>query len=304
MDTLAQYGSDSDGEGQEKSTPVTVPKVGKVSSSLVSINATPLVDLEREKRKQVNEVDHTKGLVFHNPRVENMWKPVQGPTNPHYVGNRVAPGYQNHETGQVYSHSMHEVNFNEQMYSYNVNASASAPEGGKAVGGGGVGGVNLHGSSGNKRKRLEMMVKDAEEIQEKHKTALTIVPEATEEEKEKVEKLEKEEDDREKKRQVVQEMEEKTNFHGKSDSDYLGRSWVLPPRDWKPDPEEECFLPKKAPSHLCWSCAGRVICQILSEVWPPSSLCWYGWKGKNMGHCQSRWLYAYLFGAWQSSARC
>lgn len=173
MDVLNQYGSDSDAEEtttrqeQHASSSAAAPSL-KISKTLaLSVNATPFVDLEEERRKQMNEVDPTKGEMYHNPRVEHLWKPVLGPANPHIVGNRVAPGYQNHRTGYVMDHAMHEVNFNEQLYSFDLNAKAEAPEGGVMVGEGNGAMVPIHGSSGNKRRRMENLIKDAEDIKVK-----------------------------------------------------------------------------------------------------------------------------------------
>ena len=39
--------------------------------------------------------------------------------------------------------------------------------------------------------------------------------------------------------------ETKTVFHGKQQRDYQGRSWIEPPRGVRPDPDHECFVPKK-----------------------------------------------------------
>ncbi len=39
--------------------------------------------------------------------------------------------------------------------------------------------------------------------------------------------------------------ETKSVFHGKQQRDYQGRSWIEPPKGVRPDPDHDCFIPKK-----------------------------------------------------------
>ena len=43
-----------------------------------------------------------------------------------------------------------------------------------------------------------------------------------------------------------EEVEAKSTFHGKSSTDYQGRSWVLPPKEAETAPTpDHCYIPKR-----------------------------------------------------------
>jgi pre-mRNA-processing factor 17 len=89
---------------------------------------------------------------------------------------------------------------------------------------------------------------------------------------------------------------EKTHFHGKSEVDYAGNSWLEPPKDKKKQ-GDECFLPKRwvhtwrvsarsvnmqvfSRAVLLplqeWTLQGRGSYSVFSWLWPSAAVCWHG----------------------------
>ena len=101
MDLLSGYESDPEPAGPARPTPADIaPAVDTTGLTLVSAGgpagAGAVVPLGATKALH----DPGKHVVFHNPRVQDLFAPAAGPAHP-YRAHGVSAGERNHPTGNV-----------------------------------------------------------------------------------------------------------------------------------------------------------------------------------------------------------
>uniref|UniRef100_A0A183BLG6 Pre-mRNA-processing factor 17 n=1 Tax=Globodera pallida TaxID=36090 RepID=A0A183BLG6_GLOPA len=272
MDLLKSYsGGSSSSDSEEESADVLA--VGPSSSahdkltmlSIPPVNLTPSV-IEQRTIQQVAVVDPKTKELYHNPRFEELFQPESGPHNPFKSVHQRAP--KNTLAGFVEPAHFNAFHFDRSLRSYdtlgyadNPTAEASAKfvgDVGQAKEKGGESLFEALKTGGQKRKRV--INYDASNVDgytgpwarfDDEKTVARPDAELQKEMDEIVRKRKLK--SRAGRRAAIAELhlaEESTKLHIKDDTDYLGRSFMEPPKytgtnlreDFVPD---RCYPPTK-----------------------------------------------------------
>ena len=222
MDLLMGYKEEEEEEVEEnKEEESIVPKM--------SINPNPTVQIDVSKRQMIQNTS----IVYYNPKYNEIASVEEGPTKPFEV-KRTETG-KNLITGYAEEHHMNDFSFETRL---NLIQKHFYSE-----------------SNVKKRVREKINKDDPLEYQgpwaEYHveKKEEIVRPEITEEEAEKlreqtstIKKLKQQEViEKELEKDIV---EETTTFHGEEFKDYLGRTYIIPPKEIKPR-DHDCYAPKK-----------------------------------------------------------
>uniref|UniRef100_A0A7S2TJD6 Pre-mRNA-processing factor 17 n=1 Tax=Lotharella oceanica TaxID=641309 RepID=A0A7S2TJD6_9EUKA len=236
-DAQTNGGGEGDGEGDEGGADIPQPS----GSSVVIQDLAPAVDLSLESNPYYVKTD-TK-VVYHNPRVEDLWKPVAGPKHPDDINPLGVAN--NTYLGHIEKCAMNEFVFAEQFHTFNNFGYAVNPSD-QTAGNTMVGDVGRHkknkgktvfgGSNGSKKKRKRIDPLEWKKHVE--------VPELTEEQKAEIAA------DKTKMRghrKAIESAAETTEFHGKVFRDYQDRTYMHVPHELKsgPPPDHKCYIPKK-----------------------------------------------------------
>ena len=209
--------------------------------------------------EQASYQDPTTRVVYQNFRYEEMYAPSAGPTSVHDPTGLNA-GQRNHPLGYMEKTHISDFNFNKEYTSFHTTGSGQHPSEKRTV--------TL--SSPTESRRPAKLARTtpgpseppaAEQVDEEEeeedpfewrgsKTPWQERAEQATEYTEEQKKIlrEREEKDKaeaaEQKRDVEQAREDKSFFHGKSERDYAGRSWVEPPKHLKKE-NDHCYVPKR-----------------------------------------------------------
>ncbi|KNC79700.1 pre-mRNA-processing factor 17 [Sphaeroforma arctica JP610] len=142
MNALADYAgssSESDGEGratkptktEERSPPSThVPTNLSALKKKMQLNVAPLVHAKTNGRSIVPVDPHAKNLGY-NPRIDEMYGPIEGPTNPNKTSQEAAE--RNIISGYVEDTGISDFAFEEQRRTFHAYGYASNPSAGANV---------------------------------------------------------------------------------------------------------------------------------------------------------------------------
>jgi len=224
-------------------------------------------------------VDPTSRVMTHNVRYDEMTAPIEGPKHEWREDRLTGRGARNHALGDVNAARVSGFHFEEQYNTYNARGYAEAPTGrGQIVGDAAKAAANRgetpFNMSAAKRRRVRAEVlasvasEDAGDGAPVDTTAwapareakkVLVHDELNEKEKEYVKwhmdnreaklrakgKLDDDDVAGKPGENVGAEDDSKTSvFHGKSETNYAGLSWIAPPKDQKRD-GSQCYAPKK-----------------------------------------------------------
>lgn len=269
MDLLSNYDAGSDDETPAAKEPVVEKKktynVPMKKFALTVASAPGVMD---DLKVGMCYTDPQTKELIHNPKANEMWKPLAGPFNPYAESTLGAEQgiVANAVTGFVEKTEFNEHVFAEQYHTFMRHGFARAPDSGKLVGD--VDAIaQLKGRSvyampsakktdeqkdlRKKRKEISGNVQDVDSYMGPWGTYYYAekeeMPEPTEEQVEwnkmqeaKKKKVANEEDDEE------EEAEESSEFHGKELYDFQGKSYIHPPSGTKELTEPtKAYIPKK-----------------------------------------------------------
>mmetsp|Transcript_42887 Transcript_42887/g.106414 ORF Transcript_42887/g.106414 Transcript_42887/m.106414 type:complete len:578 (-) Transcript_42887:127-1860(-) len=268
LGALAAY-AESEGE-EEPAKPPPPPLEARARMSVV--HAAPDVDIafEDEKRRVYPVLAPTETSVSYNPRYEDLYAPEQGPQNPsHMRRTGKGVGARNSHTANIEQTNVHQFAFDDQYHTFGKLGYAADPAaagGGssafgdtaafeRAAGAGSVYGVKAPVEGG--RVRDESAVQPRKRVREGDPFAPYDFALSRDDSEQM--KLSAEEqvivDARSKERAAAKAradgdestpVEEKSIFHGESEKDYQGRTYMHPPASVKSAAgEHECFIPRQ-----------------------------------------------------------
>eukprot|EP00471_Norrisiella_sphaerica_P011108 CAMPEP_0184500368 /NCGR_PEP_ID=MMETSP0113_2-20130426/44535_1 /TAXON_ID=91329 /ORGANISM="Norrisiella sphaerica, Strain BC52" /LENGTH=540 /DNA_ID=CAMNT_0026888705 /DNA_START=86 /DNA_END=1708 /DNA_ORIENTATION=- len=240
MDQLAAY-ADSDEEEvlDEKTKRTEIETIGPPKSSVQIQDLAPEVDLSLESNPYYVKTDARE--VYHNPRVQDLWKPVAGPRHPDDINPLGVAN--NTYLGHVEKCAMNEFVFAEQFHTFNNYGYAQNPS---DMSSNMIGDADMHkkkkgatvfgGSNGPKKKRKKIDPREWKKQVE--------VEELTEEQKAEIAMDKARARGR---RKPIESANETTTFHGKVFKDYQDRTYMHIPHELKsgPAPDLKCYIPKK-----------------------------------------------------------
>jgi len=224
------------GDSDEEGSPQVSAQASKSSVQIQDL--APPVDLTLESNPYYVKTD-TK-VVYHNPRVKDLWQPVAGPKHPDDINPLGVAN--NTYLGHVEKYAMNEYVFSEQFHTFNNYGYAQNPSDMSSNMIGDVErfrknkGATVFSSSGPKKKKIRVDPREWKKQIE--------VPELTEEQKELIANDKTKSRGR---RKVVESATETTTFHGKVFKDYQDRTYMHIPHELKtgPPPDHRCYIPKK-----------------------------------------------------------
>eukprot|EP00741_Cyanophora_paradoxa_P003039 tig00000663_g2951.t1 len=248
MDLLTGYGSDGEDAPAQPSTSTALS---------LKVNTAPTI-LDNDLLRDKHAADPTRSLIHYNPKVDQLWAPVAGPQHP-FRADSMSKGFKNTLTGYVEKYAMNETVFDEAERAYNrANAEAYLAEQGE-----------LPASTANPLKGLSVYdTKESREEKEKaNKKRKLPAGDASAvetflgpwapyhfeiERKEKMSNVDLSEEQKmyldsikKAKEEAFAEAKDSTIFHGDSEVDYQGRSWIEKPSELKDMPPDECYIPKQ-----------------------------------------------------------
>lgn len=253
METLAAaYGSDSEdregdtadgaagGDAKGPAAPVAQASAAAppARSSVAIQSLAPDVDVSLSSNPYY--VKPGTKTVYHNPRVQDMWVPVQGPTHPDDV-NRIGAA-SNVYLGHVERTTVDEFVFAEQFNTFNSFGYAQNPSDSAQNVVGDVakylenrGRTVYTTGNGPKRKR--------QKVDPREWKSAPAAPPLTEEERAEVSRDQQKPESRPK---PVESKQETTQFHGAEIRDYQGRTYMhIPLRNRSAPPDRKCYIPKR-----------------------------------------------------------
>ncbi|GAB5364409.1 hypothetical protein AAMO2058_000967600 [Amorphochlora amoebiformis] len=229
-------------------------------SSVKIQDLAPAVDLSLESNPYYVKTD-TK-TVYHNPRVQDLWKPVSGPRHPDDINPLGVAN--NTYLGHIEKTAMNEFVFAEQFHTFNSYGYAVNPSDHSSNM---VGDATAHrkhkgrtvysGSNGPKKKKAKIDPRE-------WKNAIDVV-ELTEEQRAAIQADKARMRGR---RKQIESAPESTIFHAKVFKDYQDRTYMHIPHELKsgPPPDLKCYIPKKC-VHT-WGGHGKAVNKI--EFFPKS----------------------------------
>lgn len=259
MDLICNYSEDesalsSGGNEEVQLMPLSVssaPVVDTAGLALIENKAVPAGDalyLQESTAKQVRYI-----LPF-----EQMHAPVVGPSHPGEKGG-LSAGMRNHRSGFVEDAHLSSFSFDEQYNTYQTFGFAHDPAGQGVVLKQSQKQSSVEApildtvytySSAPKRQKTDAARKIVSTIDPSQPWTLrarqpwadkeSVAVELTDEQKAYMEQINAEKAEK----QVAEGKGDHTIFHGKSETDYQGRSWIDPPKDKRKE-SEQCFVPKR-----------------------------------------------------------
>ncbi|KAH7510741.1 uncharacterized protein LOC125420305 isoform X2 [Ziziphus jujuba] len=275
MDLLQNYGDPDPDISPESSPPRVIPS----KSSAPKVDDTLLaLTVANAHRSASKPIDPTQHAVTFNPKYDQLWTPIYGPSHP-YAKDGIAQGMRNHKLGFVENASIEPFVFDEQyntFHKYGYAADPSASAGYNYVGdfdtlqkNDGISVYNIPQSEQKKRKIEKKKQKEMEMDEDENEEVDTVEvenpasdtwlmrnrkspwagkkeglqTELTEEQKKYAEEYAKKKGE-ERGGEKGEIVADKTTFHGKEERDYQGRSWISPPKDAKAT-NDHCYIPKR-----------------------------------------------------------
>ena len=218
--------------------------------------------------EQAKYQDPTRRVVYENLKYEELYAPVVGPSNAHEASTISVGGEKNHPLGYVHSTHISSYNFDKQFSDFHSSGVAEDPrdkrvltlDKGRPTKVARTGSKSVSKKNQKKEEEKNQSADDSDEDPFEWRGSKTpwkersLVPtEYTEEQKKILEEAAEEKkrgknaEDEEaggKAADKQEKREDKSFFHGKSERDYAGRSWVEPRKGLKQD-NDTCYIPKR-----------------------------------------------------------
>lgn len=231
------------------------------TSSAIAVRAAPEVGSLESAGVQTPMISNDAKVVPYNPKYEALWAAEQGPKNPFYVDG-ITPGMRNTLGGSIERTHIADFHFEEQIQTFNTFGFAMDPAAASdaSLGSDVVGdramwatmqGRTVHQATKRDAKKRKIDDVAAVKVLAGRGTALT-EEEAAEVAKD-LEAAEKREEDakqaarEERKKRETGIPDATSQFHGKSETDYQGRTWLECPTDLKKQGElaaSQSYIPK------------------------------------------------------------
>ncbi|CEM27201.1 unnamed protein product [Vitrella brassicaformis CCMP3155] len=260
MDWLNDYGDEGEGKdnGRKEQPAAEEPSAAPAAApapsapSLAVVNVAPDVDTHEEERVAMH--DPNAKQIYTNPTAESLFAPLQGPVHPYKVDQLYA-GHRNHLTGHLEAHNLPHFAFHREYHTFHSVGAAADPSDYSIPGKRRVGAMeeptegptNIFEKAQRKdsRKRVKNsdpasddylgpwapFVGEAErreelmrEAEENKQTVAEIEAAAAASRRENLPEPPSESSDKGGERVT-------SIFHGKSERDYQGRSWIDPKGD-------------------------------------------------------------------------
>lgn len=266
MDLLAAYSDDPSGSPsstvEDLPTGVAAPLV--IPSAAPEVDTTGLVLYDNKAVASENLrvlLDPSKKQVYYNIPYEDLHAPVAGPAHP-FQRDGIAAGLKNHRSGYVEDTHLHNFHFDNQYNTFHSYGYGDAPNGEGVIGDadkyaehGGEMAFSVKRRKTTEEKKAAAAKKEAQNQQgapigpfqvtnrQPWANKVAEVAELTDDQKEYMAQLEAEKKEKSGKEDV--EPQGPTSFfHGKSEKDYQGRSWMDAPKDKRKE-NDYCYLPKR-----------------------------------------------------------
>ncbi|QDZ19087.1 pre-mRNA-processing factor 17 [Chloropicon primus] len=259
MEFLAQYGDEEDEGGREEVGPKVVSSAKIVAAPEVDTVGLALAeDKVVRQGQQLQYQDPSKRVVYQNFKYEEMCAPLAGPSRA-FESSGLNVGAKNHPLGNVQVAHVSSYNFDKQFTDFHsqggavdpaenrlVSSRRSAPEKPRPA-------KMAKAASGVPTSRPEKEEEEEEEEEDPFEWRGSKTPwkertveaaEYTEEQKKILEEQEKKNAVEAETKTEPEKREDKSFFHGKSERDYAGRSWVEPPKHLRKE-NDHCYVPKR-----------------------------------------------------------